>query len=162
MGSRGSIATGARYNGNRLIWDYKNNTLVTDVPNFIAESLAKLNLPDIKLRFTHAPYIPPPHGREQTPLDSLESVSATPEETNIIQKIHGIFLYYSRVYDFLLKPALLNIALKSRSHTKRTYANAMHLAGYAKSYLNTQIIYEASDMILRIQSGFFEGNRGKM
>ena len=36
--------------------------------------------------------------------------------------------------------------------TKRTNANAIHLAGYALKYPNTQILYNASDMVLRVQS----------
>ena len=83
---------------------------------------------------------------------ALASLPATPEEIKIIQRIHGIFLYYSRVCNFLLKPALLDIATQMHRPTKRTYANAIHLAGYALKYPNTQILYNASDMILRVQS----------
>ena len=144
--------TGAKYNGVRLTWDYKNNTLITDIPNYVAESLARLNLPDIKLRSTPAPYVPPPYGREETPPDPLDAIPATAAEAKIIQQIHGIYLYYGRAVDFLLKPALLNIALNLHKPTKRTYANAMHLVGYAKKYPNTQIMYKACDMILRVQS----------
>ena len=36
--------------------------------------------------------------------------------------------------------------------TKRTYTNAIHLAGYAQKYPSTQILYNASDVVLRAQS----------
>ena len=36
--------------------------------------------------------------------------------------------------------------------TKRTYAHAIQLARYALKYPNTQILYNASDMVLRTQS----------
>ena len=135
-----------------LIWNYGNNTLITDVPNYVAESLARLNLPDIKPRFTPATYVPPPYIRDQTPPDPLASLPATPEEIKIIQRIHVIFLYYSRGCNFLLKPALLDIATQMDRPIKRTYANAILLAGYAKKYPNTHILYNALDVILRVQS----------
>jgi len=52
----------------------------------------------------------------------------------------------------MLKPALLDIATEMHSPTKRTFARAMHLAGFAEKYPNTQIMFEATDMILRVQS----------
>ena len=48
--------TGVKYNGVRLIWDYIRNIPITGIPNYVAESLARLKLPDIKPRFTPAPY----------------------------------------------------------------------------------------------------------
>ena len=54
--------TGAKYNGVRVIWNYCDNILITDVPNYVAEALARLNLPNIKPRCTPAPYTPPPYG----------------------------------------------------------------------------------------------------
>ena len=100
--------TGAKYNGVRLIWTYSDNTLTNDVPNYVAEALARLNLPDIRPRFAPAPYTPPPYGRDQTPPDPLDSVPVTPEEVKIIQRIHGIFLYHSfqGVISLLMSPVL--------------------------------------------------------
>ena len=144
--------TGAKYNGVCLIWNYCDNTLITDVSNYVAEALARLNLLDIKPRCTPAPYTPPPYGRDQTPPDPLASLPVTPAEIKIIQRIHGIFLYYSRACNYLLKPALLDIAIQIHKPTRRTYINAIHLAGYAQKYPNTQILYNASDMVLRVQS----------
>ena len=143
--------TGAKYNGIRLLWDYDKRTLITDIPNYVTEGLAKLQLPPHKLRATPAPYVAPTYGQEQTLPDPLAEIPATPEEAKLIERIHGVFLYYSRT-DFMLKPALLDIATEMHSPTKRTFARAMHLAGFAEKYPNTQIMFEATDMILRVQS----------
>ena len=39
--------TGAKYNGTRLTWNYDQNTLVKDIPNYVEEALEKLGLRDI-------------------------------------------------------------------------------------------------------------------
>ena len=144
--------TGAKYNGIRLLWDYDKRTLITDIPNYVTEGLAKLQLPPHKMHATPAPFIAPIYGQEQTLPDPLADIPATPEEAKLIERIHGVFLYYARTVDFMLKPALLDIATEMHSPTKRTFARAMHLAGFAQKYPNTQIMFEATDMILRIQS----------
>ena len=46
---------GAKYNGVCLIWNYCDNTLISDIPNYVAESLVRLNLPDIKPHCTPSP-----------------------------------------------------------------------------------------------------------
>ena len=54
--------TGAKYNGIRLLWDYDNRTLITDIPNYVKEGLAKLQLPPNKMHATPAPYVAPIYG----------------------------------------------------------------------------------------------------
>ena len=54
--------TGAKYSDLCLIWDYSNNSLITDVPNHVAESLVRLNLPDIKPHITDIPIRDPSRG----------------------------------------------------------------------------------------------------
>ena len=94
----------------------------THIPDYVAESLARLKLPDIKPRFTPVPYVPPPYGRDQNPL--------------------------------ILSPQYQQRQKRSRSSkpTKRTYANAIHLARHALKYPHTQLIYHVSDMVLRVES----------
>ena len=144
--------SGTKYNGLRLTWNYKEHTLMTDIPNYVTEQLTKLGLTNIKERHTPAAYQPPPYGKEQWTPDPLASIPATPEEKKIIEQIQGIFLYYGRKADPIMRSALLDIQCEMANATKSTYAKAMHLAGFAKKYPNAQLMYKACDMILRIQS----------
>ena len=50
------------------------------------------------------------------------------------------------------RAGLLDISLNLKNPSKRTYKNALHLIGYAKKYPNAQLLNEACDMILCIQS----------
>ena len=99
-----------------------------------------------------APYTPPTYGQEQWTPDPLSDIPVTPDEAKLVEKIHGVLLYYSRTVDPTLLNGLLDISLNLKNLSKRTYKNALHLIGYAKKYPNAQLLCKACDMILRIQS----------
>ena len=96
--------TGAKYNWTRLTWNYDQNTLVKDIPNYVEEAHEKLGLRDIPMKHTPAPYTLPTYGQEQWTPDPLSDIPATPDGENIVEKFHGVLLYYSRTVD----PTLLN------------------------------------------------------
>ena len=56
--------SGTKYNGLRLTWNYKEQTLMTDIPNYVTEQLTKLGLTNIKERHTPEAYQPPPYDKE--------------------------------------------------------------------------------------------------
>ena len=101
---------------------------------------------DILKKHTPAPYIPPTYGQEQCTRDPLSDIPATPDEAKLVDRIHGVLLYYSRTADPTLN-GLLYISLNLKNSSERTYKNAFHLIGYTKT-----VSYKACGMILRIQS----------
>lgn len=142
--------TGGKYNGIRLNWNYNENTLIQDIPNYVTDNIARLNL-QIKNRRTPAKYIPPQYGKVEMAPEETET-PCTPEESKLIERVHGIFLYYSRKVDPIIKRALLDISLDLKSPTKTTLQAAYHLLGYMQRYPHAQTKYTACDMILRAQS----------
>ena len=119
--------TGGKYNGIRLKWNYDENTLIQDIPNYVADNIARLNL-QIRNRRTPAKYIPPQYGKTEMAPEETET-PCTPEESKLIERVHGIFLYYSRKVDPIIKRALLDISLDLKSPTKKNTTGSIPSPG---------------------------------
>ena len=64
----------------------------------------------------------------------------------------GSHLYYGRVIDYTILPALNEIASEQAHPTQRTKEKAQRLMDYVNTYQHAFIRYKASDMILHIDS----------
>ena len=85
-----------------------------------------------------------------TPLDTSPPI---PEERkHRIQQIIGTFLYYARDVDCTMLPALNTLAEQQSSPTKNTEASINHFLDYAATNPSAIIQYNASNMILHIDS----------
>ena len=76
----------------------------------------------------------------------------SPKDTKWIQSVAGSFLYYARVIDYTLLPALNSLASQQSQPTENTRLIANRLMDYAATYPNTVVRYKPSDMVLNVDS----------
>ena len=102
---------GKLYCGINLIWDYYKGEVTVSMPNYVKRALQRFQHPNPKLSqyASHQCTLPNYGAAKQlaTPLDTSPPI---PEEwKRRIQKIVGIFLYYSRAVDCTMLTALNTI-----------------------------------------------------
>jgi hypothetical protein len=145
--------TGSKYIGIRLQWDYSTNTLVTDMPNYVATSLARL-CPDGPPRPSKTPgiYLPPKYGAPNLgpTVDTSPLVSAADKQ--FIMEVVGTFLFYARMVDHTMLPAVTFISKKQSAPTEQTLAATHMLLRYAVSHPNHCVTFKACDMVLKVIS----------
>ena len=69
-----------------------------------------------------------------------------------LRKVVGKLLYYARAVDPTMLHAINDISLTASKGTEKTLAVTIHPLNYAHTYPEAEIIYRASDMILRVNS----------
>eukprot|EP00957_Ditylum_brightwellii_P159349 12129451-Ditylum_brightwellii.AAC.1 len=69
-----------------------------------------------------------------------------------IQTAVGIFLWYGRIFDLTLLPALNAISAQQSKPTVQTVKELDHFLDYMWTYPNAAVRFYASDMILHIHS----------
>jgi hypothetical protein len=96
-------------------------------------------------------YVPPVYG---APIQAPAPVAAalSPDETLLLQQIVGSFLWYARVIDCTMLPAVNAIGSELADGTISLLAAADRLLAYAAAFPANEIVYTACDMILHIQS----------
>ena len=74
------------------------------------------------------------------------------QQINRIQKICGKFLYLARAIDNTMQHALNKIAVATTKSTEQTEKAVIQFLDYCATHLDPQIRYQASDMILNVDS----------
>eukprot|EP00957_Ditylum_brightwellii_P118259 9019440-Ditylum_brightwellii.AAC.1 len=76
-----------------------------------------------------------------------------PQQTiDYIQAVVGIFLWYGRIVDLTLLPALNAISAQQSVPTKEEVKSLDHFLNYMATYSNVTVQFHTSDMILHIHS----------
>ena len=73
-------------------------------------------------------------------------------EITFIQRVVGKLLYYARAVDPTMLHAINDISLSTSKGTEATLDATTYLLNYAHSNPSAEIIYRASDMVLRVDS----------
>ena len=95
-------------------WNYDNGYVDVSMPGYVQKSLQRLQYqPKISPQYSphkHTPFFIAAKGTQQltSPPDNTSLLS--PQETTYIQSVAGTFLYYARVIDSTLLPALNELA----------------------------------------------------
>ena len=102
----------------------------------------------------YAPYahVAPTYGRQvqyEEPVDTSDFFP--PTETNLIQKVVGIFLYYELSIDNTILVALSDISLEQLSATINTSKKVAKLLNYLVTNTNASIQYHSSGMIIYLR-----------
>jgi hypothetical protein len=87
-----------KYCGITLDWDYTNRTVDLSMPNYVADALHHFQHGAPK-QIIHAPskWAPPQYGpKAQLTSPADESPQKTAQETKLLQRVIGKFLYYAR------------------------------------------------------------------
>jgi len=144
----------ALFCGITLRWDYTNCRVFLSMPNYVKLALQRFKhrLPK---RPQHAPhrYNVPQYGTKiqyTEPIDTSDKLSD--DEIKEIQQIVGVFLYYGRAVDCLILPTLSALASEQNRATVRTRQDVHQLLDYLHTHPDAVVVYEASNMILNVDS----------
>jgi hypothetical protein len=144
---------GDKYIGYTIKWDRPNRRVHLSMPGYVSKALDRFGIQKPS-RPVNAPtrYVPPSYGtRVQTPyIDSTSTIS--PERAHRIQEIVGVFLYLARALDHTHLHAVTRVAALQSRPTEAVAAAAEQLLHYAATWPEAELVYHASDMVLRVHS----------
>jgi len=145
--------TGDKYIGYTIKWDRPNRRVHLSMSGYVSKALTRFGIQK-PTRPVNAPtrYIPPSYGtRVQTPyVDSTSTISQ--ERAHRIQEIVGVFLYLARALDHTHLHAVTRVAALQSRPTEAVAAAAEQLLHYAATWPEAELVYHASDMVLRVHS----------
>ena len=98
------------------------------------------------------PYIPATKGQHQYAPTPDTTALLNKQDTTLVQSIVGTLLYYGRVINNTILPALNTIASDQAQPTTTTMRKYRRLLDYVATYPDVFIRYHASDMVLTINS----------
>jgi hypothetical protein len=147
--------SGTQYLGITLDWHYDAVRPYVDTSMFeyVPKNLTKLgHVPPTRPQ--HAPHLwnKPIYGQKIQYANTDESEKLDAKGTKRVQSIAGTFLYYGRVQDPTILPALNEISNSQASPTILTRDACDMLLDYLATHPDAVIRYYASDMILCIVS----------
>ena len=144
--------TGTKYLGITLEWNYIDRSVTLSMPKYVDKILQRFPRRGPQLQAKSPAIYVPWHPRTGPQLtDSDDSPPLTPAEIKEVQEIVGCFLWYGRVIDSSLLPAVNAIGAEMVGPTQRLLRSCERLLSYAAAYPNNTLVYRASDMILELQ-----------
>jgi hypothetical protein len=124
------------------------------MPGYAQNALQKFKHPHPK-RNQHSPFpaTTPQYGAKVQLTEPLDTSPAmTPESKHRLQQIIGTFLYYSRAVDPTMAVALSDLGSQQSKGTQKTMMALEQFLDYCATHPDATIRYNASDMILLIDS----------
>ena len=141
---------GKKFLGMNLLWEYDRSPrprLTIDAPSVVPAALKRFckKLPKLRGTPTSSRYQP-----NSKPGSILPQPDPAPESKQFVQEVCGTFSHYSRVIDYSMVTAVGNISRSQANPTTETLEQVDRLLGYARKHPSNKIIFEASDMQLRV------------
>lgn len=146
--------TGAKYLGLTLQWDYTARTCDISMPGYIEQALQRFHVAP-PTRPQHSPHAwqKPNYGAPTQLTDPIDtSPPLSPDAQTRIQEIIGVLLYYARAVDSTMLVALGTLASSQAACTQATADACVQLLNYAATHPDATVRYNASDMILAVDS----------
>ena len=147
---------GEYYLGITLKWDYnkvhKNRNVKLSMPGYVKEALLQFQHEKTKDTYAPSPYTEPIYGRKQQMAPIIEAPIFTKKEEKLLQQICGKFLYYARAIDNTMMHALNDLASQITTGTMKTKEAVACFLNYCATYPDTEIMYRASDMVIKNDS----------
>ena len=148
--------TGKNFCGMTFDWHYDTGYVDVSMPGYVQKAIKRLQYqPSTTHQYSphhHEPFKYATKGSRQYANAPDTSPLLSPKDTKWIQSVAGSFLYYARVIDYTLLPALNSLASQQSQPTENTRQIAHRLMDYAATYPNTFVRYKASDMVLNVDS----------
>ena len=141
--------TGSKYLGISIVFNAASGTVALSMPGYVQSALSKLGHTS-KAHLTHSAIVFKPMNYAKALLVPDEDTSRllTPAEVKRLQTILGIFLYYARIIDCTILPAVSILSTKQANPTEIDMQAADVILDYAASYPDAKLIFQRSDMIL--------------
>jgi len=142
-----------QYVGIDLKWDYHQRTLICSMDDYIDTALQELQhvMPKQHCK-SPSKHIQPVYGAKVQYVEEDNTPALSPDKIKHIQKVIGKFLFMARAVDNTQLHALNELARKVSKGTEATLTAATHLLNYIASNNRPSIRYQASDMILQVDS----------
>ena len=142
-----------QYVGIHLKWDYERRTVRLSMDGYIEQALKELEH-SLPTKPYHAPsrYSAPKYGEKIQYATVDVSNPLGKKQIHFIQRAVGKLLYYARAVDHTMLHALNDISINTSKGTEATLAAMVYLLNYAATHPSAEIIYRASDMVLRVDS----------
>ena len=127
--------------GIKLAWYYVHRTVTLSMPSYVHKALHRLQH-ILRGGKEYSPHTCSPTKYGQSikyadPLDTAEYLSD--KETNLVQQVYGIFLYYAIVIDNTIFPALSDIFSEQSKATTNTAKQVANLLNYLASNPQAEI-----------------------
>jgi hypothetical protein len=145
--------TADQYIGINLKWDYTERTCTLSMDGYVEQALRELEHSFPSKPYTSPSYCGTPFYSAKPQLATVDDSPTLPtSKIRYIQRAIGKLLFYARAIDLTMLHALNEIARAASKGTEATLRATKYLLNYAATNPNTEIIYRASDMILRSYS----------
>ncbi len=155
--------TGKKYLGLIIEWDYNNQIAHLWMPGYIKKALLRFKhkTPD-KIQHSPHPHTIPNYGsKTQYTADEDDTPKFDKNDTNYIQQVAGMLLYYARAVNSTILPALSSIATEQAAPTAKTMAKVKQLFDYVSTQQEAIITCRASNIILSVHSNAGYCNKKK-
>ena len=131
-------------------WDYNICKVHLYIITYVNDALKRFHRSNPrKPQDQPYPHINPNYGAKSKFTYSFDSSPLlSKEEKKIIQEVTGTFLYYARVVDVTMFPALGSIANQQANTMENTMKKVKQFLDYAATHRDAIITYHASDMVL--------------
>ena len=143
---------GDKYVGMTIEIDKVNNTVTTSVPNYVQQALKRFGVINAAGEDSPLPYSLPKYGAHTQYAIHDDSKKLPPERVKRLQQIVGVFMWYARITDLTMQPAISIISSMQAQATEKVEELVNHFLQYASRYPNAKLIYKASDMKLKVHS----------
>ena len=142
-----------QYIGIHLKWNYIDREVLCSMDGYVEQALKEFNHIIPKQQHSGPSKIErPDYGAKVQYVKEDLTNKLNEEQIKFIQRVTGKFLFYARAIDDTMLHAINDIASSTANGTEATLAATRYFLNYAACNPNGQIIYRASDMILRIDS----------
>ena len=145
---------GKRFCGIHLNWDYANRTCDLSMPGYVEHALHKFQHPTPKNpQDSPYPATAKQYGAKVLLIDPINTSARLPtQEIKRLQQIVGTFLFYGHAIDPTLLTTLSELSSAQATATKATKHACQQFLDYCASHPDGSILYQASDMILKLYS----------
>ena len=99
-------------------------------------------------------YVPPSYGQSVQYIHIDDSAVLSPADQLEMKELVGCVLYYARAIDCTMLPTVNHISSIQSTLTQQVQVMGQRLLAYGAAYPNNELVYRASDMILRVQSDY--------
>jgi hypothetical protein len=142
-----------QYVGINLKWDYEKRELTCSMDGYITEALKEFqHTPPRQHFYGPSRHETPEYGAKIQYVKHDTTAPLNKEQIRYLQRVVGKFLFLGRAINNTTLHALNEIAIATSKGTDATLAAVEYFLNYAASNPNPSVRYQASDMILRIES----------
>ena len=146
--------TGSKYVGITIQHDKAARTMSLSMPGYVLKALTRFEVPT-QTHATSSPllYTPPSYGKRSQQWNTVDlSAQLSPTEAKFIQKVVGVFGFYTAAVDPTMLTAVRKAGSAQAEPTQAVMSAANRLLQYAATWPDATIVYRPSDMRLYVHS----------